>query len=66
MYRVDNFFGGLRTGLSPEDAALVDRLEKLKERENPPPSEVELQERLARLKGQNIYVDTPSRPVKLF
>lgn len=58
---------GLRAGLSPADQNLVDRLEKLKDEENKPlpPSEGELRKRLASLKGENDYVEGPSKPVNI-
>lgn len=65
VYRQDPKIVSLRTGLSPEDQELLDRLEKLKEDKNkgPPPSEIELRKRLAHLKGENNYVERPTRTV---
>lgn len=66
VYKQDPAIANLRTGLSPADQQLVDRLEKLKDKGKiPPPSEVELRKRLASLKGENDYVEGPSRPVSL-
>lgn len=65
IYKQDSKIANLRIGLSPADQQLVDRLEKLKEKgKTPPPSEVELRKRLERLKGENDYVEGPSRPVR--
>lgn len=64
VYKQDPQIANLRTGLSPVDQQLVDRLEKLKDKgKAPPPSETELRMRLANLKGENNYVEGPSRPV---
>lgn len=64
VYKQDPKIASLRTGLSPADQQLVDRLEKLKDKGRaPPPSEVELRKRLATLKGENDYVEGPSRTV---
>lgn len=64
MYKQDAKITALRSGLSPADQKLVDRLEKLKDNGNgPPPSESEIRERLANLKGENNYVEGPSKPV---
>lgn len=66
IYKQDPKIANLRIGLSPADQQLVDRLEKLKEKgKTPPPSEVELRKRLERLKGENDYVEGPSRPVSV-
>ncbi|CAH0550774.1 unnamed protein product [Brassicogethes aeneus] len=52
----------LRAGLSQVDQKLVERLEKLKEDKGPPPpSEIEIRKRLANLRGENDYVEGPSR-----
>ncbi|GJQ76379.1 hypothetical protein Trydic_g2097 [Trypoxylus dichotomus] len=55
----------LRSGLSPVDQKILDRLEKLKDEKGrgPPPSEGELRRRLANLKGTNEYVEGPSKPM---
>lgn len=46
------------------DQKIFARLEKLKdEGKGPPPSESEIRARLARLRGENEYVEGPSRPV---
>lgn len=64
IYRQDAKIQALRSGLSPADQKLVDRLEKLKDDgKGPPPSESEIRERLANLKGENNYVEGPSRLV---
>ncbi|XP_018573423.1 abscission/NoCut checkpoint regulator [Anoplophora glabripennis] len=64
IYRQDTKIQALRSGLSPADQKLVDRLEKLKDDgKRPPPSESEIRERLASLKGENNYVEGPSRLV---
>lgn len=65
MYKQDSKILALRSGLSPADQALVDRLEKLKDDgKGPPPSETEIRNRLANLKGENI-VEGSSKPVSL-
>ncbi|XP_044265854.1 abscission/NoCut checkpoint regulator isoform X2 [Tribolium madens] len=62
MYKHDPKIQALRSGLSPADQKILDRLEKLKDSEKgPPPSEGELRRRLASLKGENDYVEGPSR-----
>ncbi|KAK9893116.1 hypothetical protein WA026_023836 [Henosepilachna vigintioctopunctata] len=55
VYKQNTQFQTLRTGLTPADQNLVDRLEKLKDNgsKREPPSETELRERLAQLKGKN-------------
>lgn len=65
MYKSDPKLQNLRTGLAPADQQLIDRLEKLKEdkTKGPPPSEGELRKRLASLKGENNYVEGPSKQV---
>lgn len=65
MYKHDVKLQRLRTGLSPADQQLLDRLEKLKDDKNkgPPPSEEEIRRRLNSLKGENEYVEGPSRAV---
>lgn len=65
VYRQDPKIVSLRTGLSAEDQQLLDRLEKLKEDKNKglPPSEIELRKRLANLKGENNYVERPTKNV---
>lgn len=64
MYKQDPKIMALRSGLSATDQKLVDRLEKLKDvGKGPPPSEMEIRERLANLKGENNYVEGPSKPV---
>ncbi|XP_048525782.1 abscission/NoCut checkpoint regulator isoform X1 [Dendroctonus ponderosae] len=50
VYREDPKMSALKNGLSVTDKELVDRLEKLKEKQPLPPSDSELRERLARLK----------------
>ncbi|EFA06685.2 abscission/NoCut checkpoint regulator isoform X2 [Tribolium castaneum] len=61
MYKNDPKIQALRSGLSPADQKILDRLEKLKDEKGPPPSEGELRRRLASLKGENDYVEGPSR-----
>lgn len=65
VYKQDAKMVNLRTGLSQADQQLVDRLEKLKEDKGKPlpPSETELRKRLASLKGENNYVEGPSKTV---
>lgn len=63
MYKQDSKILALRSGLSPADQKLVDRLEKLKDDgKGPPPSESEIRQRLASLKGEN-YSEGSSKPV---
>lgn len=67
VYRQDVKIQALRSGLSLADQKLVDRLEKLKDDgKGPPPSESEIRERLANLKGENNYVEGPSRLVSVY
>ncbi|RZC36725.1 zinc finger FYVE domain-containing protein 19, partial [Asbolus verrucosus] len=61
MYKQDSKIQALRSGLSPADQKILDRLEKLKEEKGPPPTEGELRRRLASLKGENDYVEGPSK-----
>ncbi|XP_060528155.1 abscission/NoCut checkpoint regulator isoform X2 [Cylas formicarius] len=61
VYKQDPKLYSLRTGLSPADQKLVDRLEKLKEENVPPPTDVEIRKRLDNLKGENKYVQAPSK-----
>jgi hypothetical protein len=63
MYKQDSKIQALRSGLSPADQKILDRLEKLKEEKGPPPTEGELRRRLASLKGENDYVEGPSKPL---
>ena len=63
MYKTDPKIQALRSGLSPADQKILDRLERLKEEKGPPPTEGELRRRLASLKGENDYVEGPSKPV---
>lgn len=64
VYKNNEKLQNLRTGLSPVDQQLLDRLEKLKDKaKGPPPSEFELRRRLADLKGENTYVEGPSKLV---
>lgn len=64
MYKQDSKILNLRRGLSAADQKLVDRLEKLKEDgKGPPPSESEIRQRLAHLKGETQFADGPSKPV---
>lgn len=63
MYKQDPKIQALRSGLSPADQKILDRLEKLREEKGPPPTEGELRRRLATLKGENDYVEGPSKPV---
>ncbi|KAF5274363.1 hypothetical protein FQA39_LY07243 [Lamprigera yunnana] len=59
----DKKMATLRSGLSPADQQLYDRLEKLKDK-SVPPSEDEIRKRLNILKGENEYVEGPStKPV---
>ncbi|XP_066262293.1 abscission/NoCut checkpoint regulator [Euwallacea similis] len=51
VYRENPKVTALKAGLSPDDQAIVDRLEKLKEKQSLPPSDSDLKERLANLKG---------------
>lgn len=60
IYKTDQKMESLRSGLSPADQQLLDRLEKLKNKDKPPPSEDEIRKRLNSLKGQNDYVEGPS------
>lgn len=64
VYKNDKL-SSLRTGLSPVDQKILERLEKLKDEKGrgPPPTEGELRKRLANLKGTNDYVEGPSKPV---
>ncbi|KRT83601.1 hypothetical protein AMK59_4736 [Oryctes borbonicus] len=64
VYKNDKL-SSLRSGLSPVDQKILDRLEKLKDEKGrgPPPSEGELRRRLANLKGTNDYVEGPSKPM---
>lgn len=64
MYKNDKL-GPLRTGLSPADQKILERLEKLKDEKGrtSPPTEGEIRRRLANLKGINNYVEGPSKPV---
>lgn len=65
VYKNNKRLQNLRSGLSPIDQQLLDRLEKLKDKGNgPPPSEIELRARLATLKGENAYVEGPSKTVQ--
>lgn len=67
MYKQDSKIMALRSGLSAVDQKLVDRLEKLKDDgKGPPPSESKIRERLAQLKGENNYVEGPSKPVSIY
>lgn len=68
VYRNDVKLQNLRSGLSPADQQLIDRLENLKDDKSkpPPPSEGELRKRLAKLKGENNYVERPSKNVSFF
>lgn len=60
----DQVLTTLRKGLPSTDQQLINRLEKLKEgSKGPPPTESELRARLAALKGENNYVEGPSKPV---
>ncbi|KAL3288964.1 hypothetical protein HHI36_003407 [Cryptolaemus montrouzieri] len=58
VYKQNPKYQKLRTGLTPKDQKLVDRLESLKgKKPSPPPSETELRKRLADLKGEK-FVDS--------
>lgn len=62
VYKNNDKLDNLRTGLSPIDQKLLDRLEKLKDKgKGLPPTESELYLRLATLKGENMYVEGPSK-----
>lgn len=64
MYRQDSKISALKSGLSPADQQLLDRLEKLKDDgKGPPPSETEIRERLAKLKGETYAGETSTKPV---
>ncbi|XP_050305530.1 abscission/NoCut checkpoint regulator [Anthonomus grandis grandis] len=52
VYKHNQKMDALRTGLSEQDRELVDRLEKLKEKQPPAPADSEIRERLAKLKGE--------------
>ncbi|XP_017768176.1 PREDICTED: abscission/NoCut checkpoint regulator [Nicrophorus vespilloides] len=63
MYsRNNNALTSLRAGLSATDLELLDRLEKLKDDgKGLPPTDSELRQRLATLRGENNYVEGPSK-----
>lgn len=65
VYKQDKKIQALRSGLSEADQKLVDRLEKLKESKGVPPSDSEIRQRLAVLKGENEYVEGPSSKAQL-
>ncbi|XP_022913088.1 abscission/NoCut checkpoint regulator [Onthophagus taurus] len=53
-----------KSTLSPIDQRLLERLENLKDKgTGPPPTEAELRQRLAALKGENSYVEGPSKAI---
>ncbi|XP_072391917.1 abscission/NoCut checkpoint regulator [Diabrotica undecimpunctata] len=62
--KADPKMESLRSGLSAADQKLLERLEKLKDDgKGPPPTESEIRERLRNLKGENEYVEGPSKAV---
>lgn len=62
IYKNDAKRQETRSGMTPQDVQIMERLEKLKhEGKWPPPSENEIRQRLAKLKGENNYVVGPSK-----
>ncbi|KAL1513697.1 hypothetical protein ABEB36_003071 [Hypothenemus hampei] len=60
VYRQDPKISALKSGLSAADQELVERLEKLKEKPEVPPSDSEIRARLAKLKGITTNSDLKS------
>ncbi|CAG9820325.1 unnamed protein product [Phaedon cochleariae] len=64
IYKQDVDSDAFKSGLNAKDKELVERLEKIKnDGKRPVPSDSEIRQRLAKLKGQNEYVETSSKPL---